>query len=701
MAMKAAFPLSMPRRTAPLLRGFGCLVLMLLCAGALAQDGNLQQQREDFRTAYAAAQEGRDWQPLARGLQNYPLYPYLEAAALEHGLAQADGEEVRAYLARYPGLIPADDLRRDELRLLANRRDWSDFLSFYKPGLGNALDCDALQARLAQGQSLDFQRDLEALWNESKLPSACDPVLQAANAQGLLSPARIWDRIDRAAEANAPSTIEQSAAWLPPNQQSGARRLATALHSPASLLAQVDRFADDARTRQALALALSRYARRHSDEAQAAWNKLSPRFAFDADQRNRILNALALYSATDFSADALAKLASLPEEAQTDATREWRVRIALANRDWHAAQSAVAALTPDETLHDEWRYWRARVAEKLGHVEEGRAGYAALAQQATYYGFLAADRAGLPYSICPEHLVDDPVAQQRILGAPGFARAFEFFALDMLQPARREWGRAFAALSDADKRSAAGLAWRRGWYDRAVFAFGNDNDLHLYEQRFPLADKDDILASARNAGIDPAWAYAIIRAESAWQTDAHSGADAYGLMQLLPGTAAKVARENGLPYGEPGDLFDPDVNIPLGAHYLAAMALRFDGSPWLASAAYNAGPVPVQRWIDARSGLEPDVFIATIPYQETREYVGRVLSFTTMYDWRLHGDAVPVSSRMPAIGTPYEPGGSVPRKQVVCHLDAADAGRVAATAPAAAASVPPAAAGTAATRNAH
>ncbi|MGH8213512.1 MAG: transglycosylase SLT domain-containing protein, partial [Rhodanobacteraceae bacterium] len=308
----------------------------------------------------------------------------------------------------------------------------------------------------------------------------------------------------------------------------------------------------------------------------------------------------------------------------------------------------------------------------------------------------------LPYSICPEQLVDDPAAQQRILGTPGFARAFEFFALDMLQPARREWSRAFADLPASDKRVAAGLAWRRGWYDRAVFAFGNDNDLHLYEQRFPLADKDDVVASARTAGIDAAWAFAIIRAESAWQPDAHSGADAYGLMQLLPGTAAKVARENGLPYDNADDLFDPDVNIPLGAHYLATMALRFDDSPWLASAAYNAGPVPVQRWIDARSGLEPDVFIATIPYQETREYVGRVLSFTTMYDWRLHGDARPVSSRMPAIGTPYEPGGTVSRKQVVCHLDASGAGRATAVTPAAAASVPPAAAASAAAiRNAH
>ncbi len=692
----------MPRRIAQPLRGAVLLILMSTCVGAFAQASDLQQQRDAFRAAYTAAYEGQDWRTLARGLESYPLYPYLEAAALEHDIAHADREQVRAYLARYPDLIPADDLRRHELQWLAQQRDWNGFLSFYKPGLGNALNCDALQAQLAQGGGLEFQRDLASLWQETELPSACDPVLQAAYAQGLLTPERVWDRIDRAAEANASSTIDQSAAWLPSEQQIVARRLATALRNPAALLAQADTLSDDARTRQALTIALRRYAHRHDDEAEAAWDRLSSRFAFDTEQRNRILNALALYSATDFEPDALAKLASLPPAAQTDATREWRVRVALANRDWNAAQSAIAALTPDEMQHDEWRYWQARVAEKLRHVDEARADYAALAQQATYYGFLAADRAGLPYSICPEQLVDDPSAQQRVLDTPGFARAFEFFALDMLQPARREWTRAFAALPDADRRAAAGLAWRRGWYDRAVFAFGNGDDLRLYEQRFPLADKDDVIASARNAGIDPAWTFAIIRAESAWQTDAHSGADAYGLMQLLPGTAAKVARENGLPYDAANDLFDPDVNIPLGARYLAAMALHFDGSPWLASAAYNAGPVPVQRWVDARGALEPDIFIATIPYQETRGYVARVLSFTTMYDWRLHGDALPVSSRMPAIGTAYEPGGGVPRKQVVCRLDANSAGRVAAAAPVAASSASaPAASSTTAARNAH
>jgi soluble lytic murein transglycosylase len=112
------------------------------------------------------------------------------------------------------------------------------------------------------------------------------------------------------------------------------------------------------------------------------------------------------------------------------------------------------------------------------------------------------------------------------------------------------------------------------------------------------------------------------------------------------------------------------------------MADRFDGSPWLASAAYNAGEAPVGRWLDARSSLDPDFFIETIPYRETREYVGRVLAFSVIYDWRMHGKALALSARMPKIGQAYTaPNDATPRKAVACATEPAPATTAAATAP--------------------
>ena len=628
------------------------------------------QQRDAFRAAYTAAQNGQDWRALAQGLQNYPLYPYLEAAALQHDIKTANPAQIDAYLQRYAGMIPADDLRKAELGWLAQQKDWANFQHFYQPGLGDMLTCDALQANLAQGKPLDFDRDLAALWKQTSVPSACTPVFSAAAAQGLLAPQRVWDRIERAADAGKASTIEQSAQWLSGTDAAEAQRIADALRSPTALLKKAATFSDTPRNREAVSRALIRMARRDSAQAQTYWGTLSKQFKFDRDQRDRVLAALALYNAVDFGPDAITQLADLPPSAQTDATREWRVRAAVAQGDWKAAEAALQALTPDEMQHDEWRYWQARIAQKLGQTSAALDGYTSLAQQATFYGFLAADQANLPYSICPQTLRADPAALQQVETDAGMTRAFEFFALDMLPNARREWNRAYASLAPAQQLQAVSLASSRGWVDRAVFAFGKSGDLQYYALRFPLADKDRVITSARNAGIDPAWAFAIIRAETAWQTDAHSGADARGLMQLLPGTATLVARRSGLPYDGDASLYDPAINIPLGTQYLANLAVRFDGSPWLASAAYNAGPGNAQRWVDARGNLDPEAFILTIPYNETRDYVTRVMSFATLYGWRLHGEPVSVSSRLPAIGTPYDPSADPARKQVVCRAPA-------------------------------
>jgi len=288
-----------------------------------------------------------------------------------------------------------------------------------------------------------------------------------------------------------------------------------------------------------------------------------------------------------------------------------------------------------------------------------------LAQEANFHGFLAADWLQQPYTICPREYAAD-AAQEAAL-RPLLARAFEFFALDRLPEARREWDFAMPSLNAGQRRTAANLASTVGWYDRAVYTLNQGDDLHLYTLRFPLARHDQIVRAANSAGIDPAWAYAIIRAESAWTADAHSGADAWGLMQLLPGTAAQLAKANKVRYGGAHDLLDPDTNITLGTRYLGNMAEHYDGSPWLASAAYNAGVDPVGRWIDARDTLEPDFFIETIPYKETREYVSRVLAFSVIYDWRMHGSASPLSAKLPRIGSAYAaPAEDAQRKAVVC-----------------------------------
>ena len=640
---------------------------LLAIAPTLAADLSAAQ-RADFKQAYALAQQGGTaWQSAATGLRDYPLYPYLAAAALEHDIKQIDRAAVEGYLQRYPDLIPANDLRRDFLLELARRQDWSNFQALYQPGLGDTLSCDALQARLASGTALDFDADLATLWAKPDLPSACDSVLNAAHDQGLLTSARLWTRIDRAVDAGKSSTISSMARWLPAEESTTAQRLALALSDPAAATSAAPNWPDTTRSTQAVTLALTRLARRQTSSAASGWQNLQSRFSFSDAQRNQIMATLALFQASDFTDNALAQLIALPASAQTDATREWRVRVALARQDWQAVASAIDAMPASQQQDEEWRYFRGRALAQSGQNDAAQQQFRALAGRATFFGFLAADQLNQPYAICPLTVSADPQNEKSLLTNVGLVRAFELFAVDLPKMARREWNLALKDSNQRTRQLAADMANQRGWYDRAVFTFNSGDGLRVYSLRFPLASQDGLVPEAEQAGIEPAWAYGILRAESAWMTDARSGADARGLMQLLPSTAVLVAKRNGLNWGGGDTLYDPVVNIALGTRYLAQMASRFNGSPWLSSAAYNAGPNRVDQWLAARSNLSPDLFVATIPFKETREYVARVMAFSVIYDWRLNDNAVPLSTRMNPIGQPYSlPNKSTLRRSIVC-----------------------------------
>jgi len=172
------------------------------------------------------------------------------------------------------------------------------------------------------------------------------------------------------------------------------------------------------------------------------------------------------------------------------------------------------------------------------------------------------------------------------------------------------------------------------------------DDQRYYSLRFPMHHEADIRLQSQVNGLDPAWVAAQTRAESSFMPKARSAADARGLMQILPGTGQLTAKRLGAPWSGGESLYQPEINLRLGTAYLRQMLDRFGGFPYLAIAAYNAGPAPVDRWRLARAQLEPDFFIESIPYKETRDYVTRVLAFSVVYDWRLNGNAAPLGERM-------------------------------------------------------
>jgi soluble lytic murein transglycosylase len=293
-----------------------------------------------------------------------------------------------------------------------------------------------------------------------------------------------------------------------------------------------------------------------------------------------------------------------------------------------------------------WEWFEARMLDKTGQPGQARRLYAEAAKTATFHGFLAADTLGQPYALCPREPQDSAQAEAAVARDPALIRAMELWKLDRAAWATAEWNDALTRFNDDQRRMAVEVARDNGWFDRAVFSLGKKPDeLQLYSLRFPLHHDATIRRESSKNAIDPAWVAAEIRAESIFNPSARSPANAMGLMQVLPGTGAGVAQRNGIAYGGAQSLYDADTNIAIGTAYLRELLNKY-GTPYVTIAAYNAGPTPTARWQAQRPGFDADVWIETISYKETREYVARVLAFSVIYDWRLNSDALSLSDRL-------------------------------------------------------
>ena len=636
------------RRNLPsLLRKFARLTALVIAASslpALTFAANLETRRADFQRALEAAEKRplAEFASIARAHADHPLAPYLEYVALRRQLDHLDAGSIAAFIERHADVPLATTLRGEALRALAKRQDWAGFRLLYNGSNDAALRCaDLLSRQTAPPEAAWFDAAL-ALWlNGGSQPAQCDAVFEALRSTGKLTTARHLERIELAAAEHNLGLIRYLARNLPATQAALAQSYATYLEAPTQR--PTASWPVDARHRRIASLGIMRIARSDPGAAEALLASLQDRFGFDAALRGEILNQIALWSAASYLPESPQRFAIVPDEAWDARLHEWHVREALARRDDSAALTAIAKMPAEQRADPRWRYFQARLRERADDPK-ARELFTALASEPTYFGFLAADRIAAPYTLCPLE-ADSAAAKRRVQANPGFIRAMELYAIGRISWARREWEALRSTLPDDERRAAVALADAAGWHERGAFTLNAGEDLRHYTLRFPLPHQRQILRDAKKYQLDPAWVAALIRAESAWAPDARSHANARGLMQLLPATARMEAKKRGMRYPGDAGLFDARDNLALGIAHLASMLEKHGGQPFLATAAYNAGPTPVARWLAQRPPQDIDLWIETIPYRETREYVARILAFATIYDWRMHGKAIPVTAR--------------------------------------------------------
>lgn len=645
--MAACYPRDM-------LRIIGLLVLGgLLATPAWAASGDAAVR--EAQQAFSA----RKLVNLERAARDVPadhaLAIYVEFWRLSMS-SRHDDARIADFLARNEGSRVAEMVRADWLKSLGARSAWPTYVAEYPRLIKSDAthQCYAHRAEWALGNRSRLAEATASWFTGRDMPSACTPMFSQLIETGLLGPEDIWRRVRLAFEAGNPNVARSVASLLPEADRPAASLFDRAGKDPARLLNGTSLDLGQRGDREIVLYAFDQLARRSSTEAAQALRRLADRLP--ARDVGVGWARLASWAARRHEKEALAWFQQAGIGAVNDYQREWWVRAALRAGDWQDVRRVIESMAPATQAQPEWRYWRARAIQASGQRIVANVIFLALSREHHYYGQLAQEELG-PVMRAPAiniKIGGDDVAT--IARHPGIVRALALRELGLRTDASQEWNWTIRTFSDAQLLAAAELARRMEWYDRAINTAERTRDLHDFELRFLAPYRELAQQAASDNQLDEAWVFGLMRQESRFVNVARSSVGAAGLMQIMPGTARWIARRLGIKGFDLGEMQDPARNIQFGAYYLKHVQTSLDDSPVLATAAYNAGPGRAQRWRDTRP-MEAAIYIESIPFGETRDYVKKVMSNAMYYAQRFGQPSVLLKDRLgtvPPRRTPLE-----------------------------------------------
>lgn len=618
---------------------FSCLLLTATAAQSV-HAVDLSQQRQYYDEAKRALAKGDTgpYRMYASALADYPLEPYLAYDELTARLKTASNPEIEKFLAEHGDLPQANWMKLRWLRWLAERGDWQPFVKYYDPKMNFVeLDCLYGQYLLGHGKKAEGYASAEKLWMTGKtLPAACDGFFAQWATDGQLPEQKRWQRAKLAATAgnySLATTLVNSLNSLAPQ---GKLLLEIAkkpemLNNPAQF-APVDEAMSDV-----VGLGLRRLAKQDPQKALEMLDGYSAKMHFSHEEQVQIAKEIGLTLARRYDGRALEVMTKYDPDLRDNTVTEWRLRLLLRLGQWEDAYELTRRLPKDLADTNRWRYWEARSLE-LAQPKSPLIPslYKDVAKERDFYGFLAADRTQSAYQLNNKPLLLSQALITKVRNTPGVRRALEFHDRGQIVDGRREWYHVSRHFSRDEMVAQAKLAYDLKWYFPAIRTISQAQYWDDLDIRFPMAHRDTLVREAKVRGLHSSWVFAITRQESAFMDDARSGVGASGLMQLMPATAKETARKFSIPLASPQQVLDPDKNIQLGAAYLSQVHSQFNGNRVLASAAYNAGPGRVRQWLKGANHLAFDVWVESIPFDETRQYVQNVLSYSVIYGQKLN-----------------------------------------------------------------
>jgi soluble lytic murein transglycosylase len=657
-----------------------CLTALALPHAAIAQNQRGDDAINEMAQAFKRSDKARltALLPQVRGHVLEPQAAYWE---LKARLEEASALDVQDMLARYAGTYHEDRLRNDWLLLLGKRRDWTSFAAEYpkyRMGDDKELRCFALLVESVQTGNTTKEMADEMRRNWYGIKDADDGCTQAADrfyADKKLSALDVWREARISMEANRPRAATNAVQIVSPDASTQVGEINA---SPLKFL-NSRATATGKERKELVTLALIKLATVDADAAAAALeNKWSP--ILSAEERSWAWGVIGKQAALKLSDQANSYYANARNEHLNDDLLGWKVRAALRNNDaaksWPVVLAAVNAMSDDGRKDNTFVYWKARalkgsVARKssasVGAPTDGNAAAAphpelaeaqvlleSIASLRGFYEMLALEELGQRIMAPPRPA---GVTAQEKEGArlnAGLNRALYAITIGLRSEGVREWNYSTnlhtkGGMAERELLAAADFACERQVWDRCINTSERTKEGMDTDQRFPMPFKDNVVRRSKEIGLDPAYVYGLIRQESRFIMDARSSVGASGLMQVMPATARWTAKKIGLDGFTVAQLNDQSTNIAIGTAYLKLALDDFAGSMPLAAAAYNAGPSRPRAW---RNGpqLEAAAWAENVPFAETRDYVKKVLSNTTMYAAILTGQPQSLKARLGSIG---------------------------------------------------
>jgi soluble lytic murein transglycosylase len=599
----------------------------------------LERQRAWFKQAREALKRNdiKQVTGLREKLNDYPLAPYLDIWLIRKNLAGTEDKEIETTLARYADIPESHDLRMAWIRHLAGENRWASVWREFnklKSGKGSLFGIQ-LQALWHQDRKNEAAAILGEHWLKGKtLKRKWKVIFAHWRRLGHPTQDEVWQRIRTQMRHGRVRSARATSAYLNKRNRVWFGRWLEMRRHPEKTLRTWKWSTAGNPSGFILSDGLKRLSRK---DAAVAWKLLKrhksrlPHEDYLALQRY-----LAIRASKQHLPEAGKWLAEIPSQYRNREVMEWQTRTYLLHGRWRKALATIEAMPASLQKLSRWRYWKARSLTRLGKHERAEIIFAELARDRGFYSFLSAERLGQPFVFSARNYEVPAHDINALASRPGIQRAYEWLQLLELNKAVREWHVALSSATEKEWRAAATLAFEWKWHDQAILAAYKGMMPDFLRLRFPLQYKEYVMSAARQTGLPPSWILAIIRQESAFNVHARSRSGALGLMQIMPPTGRQVARQQKIRLRSKKDLLEPELNIRLGSLYLANMLERFHGRLSLASAAYNAGPHRVERWLPERlDDMDSEAWIEAIPFDETRRYVQQVLAFTIVYDWKL------------------------------------------------------------------